>query len=114
MSKIKSPPEKKAISLKRDRRNTYGENPASSRKNVRQGKQRSHRELRRAADEVLRQVIGTAEGSSAGDLAECEAKDRVLLLGRSAFKKIPDAPLGVVVSRKLQKRRENATGRKSR
>jgi hypothetical protein len=34
MSKIKSSPDKKRISLKKDRRNVYGENPASSRKNI--------------------------------------------------------------------------------
>jgi len=114
MSKIKSSPDKKRISLKKDRRNIYGENPASSRKNIRQGKQRSHRELRRAADEALRQIAGAAEDSDSGDLAESEAKDRVLMLQRYSFKKIPDAPLGVVVSRKLKRRRENSTGRKSR
>src|SRR5882762_11375715 len=70
MSKIKSSHDKKRISLKEDRRNIYGENPASSRKNIRQGKQRSHRELRRAADEALRQIAGAAEDSDSGDLAE--------------------------------------------
>jgi hypothetical protein len=114
MSKIKSSPDKKRISLKKDRRNVYGENPASSRKNIREGKQRSHRELRRAAGESLRQVIGTGEESDAGDQAESQAKDRILLLARSSFKKVPDAPLGVVVDRKLKRRNDNSKGRKSR
>jgi len=41
VSKVKSATEKKALSLKRDRRNTYGENPQASRKGIRRGKQRS-------------------------------------------------------------------------
>jgi hypothetical protein len=48
-SKVKSPSEKKRISLVKDRRNVYGECPTSSRKNIRLGKQRGHMEVRRAA-----------------------------------------------------------------
>ncbi len=47
MSKLKSPQENKAVSLKTDRRNTYGENPQASRKGIRRGKQRSHMGERR-------------------------------------------------------------------
>jgi len=113
MSKIKSSPDKKRISLKKDRRNVYGENPASSRKNIREGKQRSHRELRRAAGESLRQVIGTGEESDAGDQAESQAKIGYFYLPDHRSRKSP-MPLGVVVDRKLKRRNDNSKGRRSR
>ena len=53
MSTIKSPQDKKDLSLKRDRRNTYGENTAASRKGIRRGKQRSHMAERRAVSLIL-------------------------------------------------------------
>jgi hypothetical protein len=113
MSKVKSPTDKKSISLAKDRRNIYGECPTSSRKNIRLGKQRSHMELRRAANEELRSLKGaTTELES--DEAEARTKGRVLALTRSSFKKVPDAPLGIVVGRKLKRRQQGAKGRKSR
>ena len=56
VSKIKSPKEKKTLSLARDRRNTYGVNPKASREGIRRGKQRSHLEERRAVGHVLRHL----------------------------------------------------------
>ena len=98
MSKVKSPTEKKRISLVKDRRNVYGECPTSSRKNIRLGKQRGHMEVRRAANEELRALKGASVDADA-DAIESRAKDRVLALARSSFRKVPDAPLGVVVAR---------------
>jgi hypothetical protein len=69
MSKLKTPSEKKRVSLVKDRRNVYGESPT---------------------------------------------KDRIVALSRSSFNKVPDAPLGEVVVRKLQRRARSAKGRKSR
>jgi hypothetical protein len=111
MSKVKSPSEKKRISLVKDRRNVYGECPTSSRKNIRRGKQRSHMEVRRAANEELRALKGA---SAEADAIESRVNVRTLVLARSSFKKVPDAPLGVVVARKLRRRIDHATGRKSR
>jgi hypothetical protein len=113
MSKIKAPSEKKRVSLVKDRRNVYGECPTSSRKNIRRGKQRSHMELRRAANEELRALKGASVEAHA-DAIESRAKERILALARSSFKKVPDAPLGMVVARKVKRRAEHATGRKSR
>lgn len=48
------------------------------------------------------------------DVIESRAKDRILSLARSSFKKVPDAPLGVVVARKVKRRADHRTGRKSR
>ena len=113
MSKVKSPAEKKRLSLKNDRRNVYGECPASSRKNIRRGKQRGHMEMRRAVNEKLRTLSGVSDESVA-DEVEVSSRDRILLLSRSSFRKLPDAPLGEVLERKLKRRAANAPGRKSR
>jgi len=70
-------------------------------------------ELRRAANEELRSLKGvTAKGDV--DEIESRARDRILVLSRSAFKKVPDEPLGKVVLRKLKYRVRRAKGRKSR
>jgi hypothetical protein len=113
MSKVKYPSEKKLISLVKDGRNVYGECPASGRRNISRGKQRSHMEVRRAANEEIRALKSTSEEADA-DVVESRAKDRILALARSSFKKVPDAPLGVVVARKVKCRAQHATGRKSR
>jgi hypothetical protein len=112
MSKTKSPTEKKRLSLQRDRRNVYGECPTSSRKNIRLNKQRGHMELRRAANEELRALKGVTVEVDVDDI-ESRAKSRILALARSSFKKIPDAPLGNVVKRKLKYRAIQAGGRRS-
>ena len=113
MSKLKTPSEKKRVSLLKDRRNVYGESPTSSRKNISRGKQRGHMELRRAANEELRGLKG-ATLESERDEIESPTKDRIVALSRSSFNKVPDAPLGEVVVRKLQRRARSAKGRKSR
>src|SRR5271168_1417100 len=61
MSRIKTPEEKKAVSLSRDRRNLYGECPTSSRRNISRGKNRSRRELRRVASQELLGLKGMAD-----------------------------------------------------
>ncbi|HTL16028.1 MAG TPA: hypothetical protein VL793_02270, partial [Patescibacteria group bacterium] len=58
MSKVKSPTEKKRLSLMKDRRNVYGECPTSSRKSISRGKQRGRMEVRRAANERLGALKG--------------------------------------------------------
>jgi hypothetical protein len=113
MSKVKSATEKKRLSLLKDRRNVYGECPTSSRKNISRGKQRGHMELRRAANEELRSLRGVTVETDV-DGIESRTKDRILDLSRSSFKKVPDAPLGEVVRRKLIYRTRQAKGRKSR
>jgi hypothetical protein len=101
MSKLKSPQEKKTVSLKRDRRNTYGESPQASRKGIRRGKQRSHMVERRAVSEILGRVRERPEES---DEADFVAKKNIFVRKRKAFKKRPDSPLGIVIERKLAKR----------
>ena len=103
MSKIKSPKEKKKLSLARDRRNTYGENPEASRKGIRRGKQRRHMEERRAVGHVLRHL---KEKPDENELIEADVEAKILTLEkkRKGFRKRADEPLGVVIKRKLARR----------
>ncbi len=113
MSKVKSAKEKKALSLKKDRRNAYGENPQASRRGIRLGKQRSHMNERRTAAAILRTVKG---GEEQNDPADVDALTKTALLSskRRAFKKDPDKPLGVVLKRKLARREKRDLGTWSR
>lgn len=108
MSKAKTPQQKKALSYEHDRRNTYGENQKSSRKNIPRSKQMSHQEERRS----VRQTLVAAEGGISDDVVD-EAQSQVLRKGRmkklKAFRKSPDRPLGEVVERRLRRRRAEAT-----
>jgi hypothetical protein len=113
MSKVKSPTEKKRLSLMKDRRNAYGEYPTSSRDSPSRGKQRGRMELRRAANEGLSALKGVVLEADVDEI-ESNTKDRILALSRSSFKKVPDAPLGKVVLRKLRSRARLAKSRKSR
>jgi hypothetical protein len=70
-------------------------------------------EVRRAANEELCSLKGITVETDV-DQIESRTKDRILDLSRSSFKKIPDAPLGEVVPRKLNYRSRQAKGRKSR
>lgn len=106
MSKVKSAREKKALSLKRDRRNVYGENPQANRKGIRRGKQRSHMEERRSVREILSHLRERADESDAIE-ADILTKTAVVRSKHKGFKKMPDRPLGEVVKRKLAKREES-------
>jgi len=103
MSKIKTPQQKKRQSYEHDRRNTYGENQKSSRKNIPRSKQRSHQDERRS----VRQVLVVAQGGILEEAAD-EAQSQALRKGRikklKAFRKSPDRPLGEVVERRLRRR----------
>jgi hypothetical protein len=107
MSTIKSPSEKKLLSLKLDRRNTYGENAKASRKLIQSGKQRQHMNERRSAAEVLRGLKGSVAEDEASN-AELLVKTRVLGSRRGGFKKQPDTPLGVILATKKAGRPKRA------
>jgi hypothetical protein len=99
----RSPQEKKALSYSRDRRNDYGENDKSSRRNIRRGKQLGHRSNRHHEHRILRQASG---GIPDAELAGCA---ETTLLGRRPsilFRKFSDAPLGAVVIGTLRRRAE--------
>jgi len=103
----KSPQEKKGLSLKKDRRNVYGENAKASRKNIPAGKQRSHKAQRRIPNEPLLDLKGEVREEEAL-AAEAEVANRTLIRRRASFKKQPDAPLGVVLERKKLRIRTSA------
>jgi len=107
VSKIKSPQEKKGLSLERDRRNTYGENSKGSRESIPRGKQRSHMRERRAARTILGRVRETVVETDAIE-ADDSARVAILKGRRSAFRKYPDQPLAVVVKWKLERRQKLA------
>jgi hypothetical protein len=103
VSNVKSAKEKKALSLKRDRRNIYGENPQASRKGIRRGKQRSHMEERRSVGKILSHLRENAEESDAIE-ADVLTKASIVKSKHKAFKKMPDSPLGEVIKQKLARR----------
>ena len=76
MSKSKTPPEKKQLSLERDRRNVFGENSKSSRKNIAKGKQRQHMDERRGVAQALGNLRGDVNEDVATD-AESLSKFRI-------------------------------------
>jgi hypothetical protein len=104
MSTVKSPQEKKKLSLEHDRRNTYGENAKSSRKNIPKSKQRSHQNVRRAANAPLRALQGEAVEELA-DLAEGDSRAAVIGKKRESFRKLPDRPVGAVLAKKKSSKR---------
>jgi hypothetical protein len=100
VSKIKNPEEKKAKSYNLDRRNVYGESPHAARKSIPRGKARAHRaerhEVRQAVRQVERADLRDADATEKAETAIASAKLQRL----GGFKKVPDAPLGVLVARK--------------
>jgi hypothetical protein len=103
MSKIKSPQEKKALSLAFDRRNTYGENAKSSRKNIPKSKQLGHQAERRAATVPLNMVRGIVSEDEAIQ-AELLSRESQISKRRVSFVKHADTPLGKVLKRKAARK----------
>jgi hypothetical protein len=95
----KTPQEKKRQSYLKDRRNTYGENSKSSRKNIRRNKRHVIRANRRA----LHQGIAPATGPNEPDVTET-VELQVARKRPKRWTKLPDKPLGNVVQRKLIRR----------
>src|SRR5262245_56233095 len=94
-----TPQEKKRNSYSKDRRNTYGENAKSSRKNISRNKRIRVRDERRTAQEPLRGASLILDESQV-DLASAKA----IRKRKKSWKKRPDSPLGIVVRQKLSRR----------
>lgn len=90
MKKRRSPQEKKALSYAKDRRNTYGENQKSSRKNIPLSKAKGHRALRRGAKLTL-------ERDPLDDAMQTD-------LPKPKWRKWPDSSLGRVLVQRETKR----------
>lgn len=85
-------PEKKQISYKKDRRNTYGENDKSSRKSIRFRKRWTNHVNRRRGKNITKTI----------DLETGEV--RSYRNPRKRWKKTPDDPLGYILQAKLNGR----------
>jgi hypothetical protein len=100
---VKARQQKKRLSYEHDRRNTYGENQKSSRRNIPRSKQRSHQDERRS----VRQALIAAQGVLVDDVVD-EVQSQASNKGRTkklkAFRKSPDSPLGKVVEQRLNRR----------
>jgi hypothetical protein len=103
MSTIKDPKSKKKLSLERDRRNTYGENSKSSRKNIAKGKQRQHQDERRTVAEKLRAAAREVDDEDAVNSNEHAARLAIVDSKRRGFRKKPDTPLGELLAKKQRK-----------
>ena len=99
MKKGKSPQRKKAESYQNDRRNGYGENSKSSRKNIRRRKRKPNRSNRRAAAVVLSASLDPAD-ETAVERAEVKLEGKK----QKRWTKQPDIPLGQNVVKKLERR----------
>jgi glutamate/tyrosine decarboxylase-like PLP-dependent enzyme len=104
VGRSRSPQEKKAISYAKDRRNDYGENDKSSRKNIRRRK----RDPNRADRHRERQVLASAAGTSV-DAVVAEKAERALVTKKSKWytvrwRKWRDAPLADIVENRLRRR----------
>lgn len=95
----KTPQEKKRLSYAKDRRNTYGENDKSSRKNIRRRKRHPNRANRRNARQSLSVTIGAADATPL-EQVEAQLKHR----RPKRWRKSADSPLARAVSRKLKRR----------
>lgn len=106
----KTPQQKKRLTLKKDRRNTYGENAKSSRKNIPKSKTLSHRKVRSVAQQQLMR-LDPARELEAETIESTIATPR---LQKGKWQKSPDTPLGQVVSGKLKTRTATVGAKKKR
>lgn len=100
--KYKTPQEKKALSYAKDRRNNYGENDKSSRKNIPLSKSLQKRAYRKSANQILQNVKGE---TAIEDLEILE--NEVKSVKKGNWKKYPDVPLGEIVEQQLEWRKKH-------
>jgi hypothetical protein len=106
--RARSPQEKKELSLKKDRRNTFGENAKSSRKNIAKSKALSHQKVRSKARQALHGLEQLPDVGS--EVVESTLLTARLQKGR--WKKSADTPLADVIKRKQEGREGRAYRRK--
>jgi len=105
----RSPQEKKRLSYLKDRRNDYGENSKSSRKNIRRSKRFPHRANRRRVHQILESVNGAVD-----EFAGEEAERRMLARRPKSWRKYRDTPLGEIVAFTLRRRAQREPGEAKR
>lgn len=101
----RSPQEKKALSYEKDRRNVYGENDKSSRRNIRRNKRMPNRADRHRERRVMATATGPVE-QVAAEQAEITLGVKKSMWHTKRWRKSRDAPLGEVVARRLRRRAE--------
>ena len=88
---VRTPQEKKSLSLSRDRRNVYGANDKTSRKIVPRRKQVGQMDLRRTIAQRLR--ARRPVDAHAAEVMDAEVRDVQAQKSAKRFKKAPDSPL---------------------
>jgi hypothetical protein len=106
---MKTPQEKKRLSLAKDRRNAYGESNKGSRIAIPLNKASQIRAERRAQN---RQLLNASTASDEDELTAVE--NGVRSTSPRPWRKMPDAPLGKVLEWKLQRRRESVGAKLAR
>jgi hypothetical protein len=103
MSKVKIPQDKKRLSLLKDRRNSYGENSKSSRKNIPLSKQRSSQNQRSQRNKLNALITNQIDEDFSSEIESTmiNAYRHKRLKG---FKKVPDIRLNDHIKRKLERR----------
>ena len=103
MKKVLSPQEKKVLSYKKDRRNTYGERGSHSRHAIESHNNRDRRAFRRKINQVL--AIAQKADIEDTDGLTAQAKN----VRRRNWKKCADQSLRKVVEEKLERREHCGT-----
>ncbi|MGI5182656.1 hypothetical protein ACQEVZ_41020 [Dactylosporangium sp. CA-152071] len=99
----RSPQEKKALSYAKDRRNDYGENDKSSRKNIRRNKRHPNRADRHRSHQVLAAATGPAS-ATASEAAETKLLAKKSMWLTKRWRKDRDAPLADMLTCQLRRR----------
>lgn len=96
----RSPQEKKRLSYSKDRRNAYGENDKSSRKNIARNKRFRHRSGRHRQHQELTAAIGPVDPEAESLIGEHVTRPR----RGSRWRKFPDMQLGLFIASTLEHR----------
>jgi hypothetical protein len=105
LSTIKTPREKKDLSLARDRRNVFRENSKASRKNIPKAKQRRQMNERRSVAQLLGTLGGQEVEEDDATAVELKVKGVIADSKNRGFKKTRDEPLAEILKRKAAKKR---------
>ena len=99
--KRRSPQEKKQLSYRKDRRDTYGENDKAARKSIPLRKKLRNRAERKAGKHLM---------ETDAEMAQSQLDQK----HRRAWKKTPDEALGKVLVKRLSARDERIDGKRNR
>lgn len=100
----RDPQQKKALSYARDRRNDWGENDKSSRRNIRRNKRAPNRADRHRERQVLAGAAGAVIPPEVAERAEIKLYAKRTMWLTKKWRKWRDAPLAEVVEAKLRRR----------